>query len=133
MSYDDIEISPDLIAFRHISAVKITSLPVELLNNVFQTITDKKDLINLMVSCKLFTRLAEQVLWEVCNTKGYVKLKMKSEDRDTFARWIRDQRITFEENSFRPAELTLHLPQLRVLHVYAFDLFTPSGLSSVLA
>jgi hypothetical protein len=88
----------------------ITALPSEILSNIFKSIEASSDLLNLMNTCKSFTRLAEQVLWEVCNTKGYVKLKMKSEDRDTFARWIRDQTITFEENSFRPAELTLHLP-----------------------
>jgi hypothetical protein len=96
----------------------ITALPSEILSNIFKSIEASSDLLNLMNTCKSFTRPAERVLWEVCNTKGYAKLlKMETEQQDTFARWIQDQTIIFEENGFRPTELTLRLPQLRVLRI----------------
>jgi hypothetical protein len=96
----------------------LTSFPTELLSNILESIKAKPDLLNLGITCKLSSRSAKQVLWVVCSAKGYAKLlKMDIQEQDIFARWIRDQTITFEENGFRPAELTLYLPELRVLRI----------------
>jgi D-aminopeptidase len=105
---------------------KIKTLPDEILSNVFQTITDKADLINLMVSYKRFARVTEQALWRVCNIKGYTKLlEMDSEKQDRFACWIRNFSIVFEHNSHRPVNLVPYLPQFRELiighHSRAFE------------
>lgn len=53
---------------------KITRLPAEVAQNIFENITERAVLLNLMVPCKHLEAQAEAVLWEVCNARGYAKL-----------------------------------------------------------
>lgn len=95
-----------------------TSLPLELVIAIINTVTDQRDLTNLMTTCERFSEPAEKRLWRVSNTKGYRKLLgMELVKQRRFANCVRHQSIIFEEHGVQPAKLGIQLPRLQELSI----------------
>jgi hypothetical protein len=94
---------------------KLTELPVELVDHIFQS-AERTDLLNVMLTCKSLSRAAERALWKVSDTKNYLKLReMDVEAQSKFMSWVRVQSLVFDTNGLQPGDLTLCLPRLQEL------------------
>jgi hypothetical protein len=94
---------------------KLTELPVELVDHIFQNV-ERNDLLNAMFTCKSLSRTAERALWRVSDIENYLKLReMDVEAQGRFKSWVRVQSLVFNTGDLQPGDLTLSLPRLQEL------------------
>lgn len=102
---------------------KITKLPSEVHQDIFENITNQTDLLNLMATCKDLKAPAEAILWRVCTTRGYEKLLSMTLDEQLYYKTkVHTLMLDFQDNGLQPGDLELHLPCLRILAIlYSFQ------------
>jgi len=124
----------ELVVSASDGSCKLTNLPTELIHTIFENINNERDLVNLMVTCKTLTQPAEEALWRICNTKGYIKLSnMTVEKRDRLLNWIQKLTLRLEDEGMQPTGLTMRPPRLQELvieHHSTAPLNSPVNISS---
>ncbi|KAH0283298.1 hypothetical protein KCU62_g9127, partial [Aureobasidium sp. EXF-3399] len=113
---------------------RLTTLPTEIIQAIFENITNQRDILNVMITCKSLAHPAEEALWQVCNIRGYAKLPtMNAEQQDRFLMCIRKQTLHFERTGIQPRDLRIQPPRLQELsveHLSAASVNNPVNISS---
>jgi len=124
----------ELTASRPDSSCKLTTLPTEIIQAIFENITNQGDILNVLTTCKSLAKPAEEALWRVCNSRGYATLStMNAEQQDQYLKWIRKQTLHFERTGIQPRDLRVQPPRLQELsveHLSAASVNNPVEISS---
>lgn len=97
---------------------KITKLPSEVHQVIFEDITNQAHLLNLMVTCKDLKVPAEAVLWKKCNIGGYAKLLTLPSNKQRYHMpKMCELTLDIGNNGLQPGDLQLHPPSLTTLRV----------------